>query len=171
MGLFRHNNNYSDKDIPCDYKMSVKSHNINKNWIICVLAALVVILVAIVCSSSLFKTENVAMIISFTATILSIVLSLLAIIYTYLGNIESSGNLSEIRSAVAEIRATEDAIKDNVSNIINHLSYGTSSQSGVSNQINSDPSPEVKSPNNYQAPNNSGSNINSSEENQVEGQS
>lgn len=171
MRQFIRNNNYSDKDIPCDYKMSVKSHNINKNWIICVLAALVVILVAIVCSSSLFETENVAMIMSFTATILSIVLSLLAIIYTYLGNIESSSNLSEIRSAVAEIRATEDAIKDNVSNIINHLSYGTNNQSGVSNQYNSDPSPEVKSPNYSPAIDMSGNNVNSSAENQVEGQS
>lgn len=168
MRLVRHNNNYSDKDIPCDYKMSVKSHNINKNWIICVLAALVVILVAIVCSSSLFKTDNVAMIISFTATILSIVLSLLAIIYTYFGNIESSGNLSEIRSAVAEIRATENAIKDNVSNIINHLSYGSSSQSGVSNQYNNDPSPEVKSPNYTIVTNVSGNNLNNSRDNQVE---
>lgn len=169
MRLVRRNNNYSDKDIPCDYKMSVKSHNINKNWIICVLAALVVILVAIVCSSSLFKTDNVAMIISFTATILSIVLSLLAIIYTYFGNIESSGNLSEIRSAVAEIRATENAIKDNVSNIINHLSYGYSSQSGVSNQYNNDPSPEVKFQNYNQVTNVSGNNVNISRENQVEG--
>jgi len=168
MRLTKRNNNYSDKDIPCDYKMSVKSHNINKNWIICVLAALVVILVAIVCSSSLFKTDNVAMIISFTATILSIVLSLLAIIYTYFGNIESSGNLSEIRSAVAEIRATENAINDNVSNIINHLSYGSSSQGGVSNQYNNDPSPEVKTPNYNQVANVSGSNANNSQDNQVE---
>lgn len=168
MGLVRRNNNYSDKDIPCDYKLSVKSHNINKNWIICVLAALVVILVAIVFSSSLFKTDNVAMIISFTATILSIVLSLLAIIYTYFGNIESSGNLSEIRSAVAEIRATEDAIKDNVSNIINHLSNGNNSQSGVSNQYNNDPSPEVKSPNYTQLSNVSSNNVIISRGNNVE---
>lgn len=168
MRLTKRNNNYSDKDIPCDCQMSVKSHNINKNWIICVLAALVVILVAIVCSSSLFKTDNVAMIISFTATILSIVLSLLAIIYTYFGNIESSGNLSEIRSAVAEIRATENAINDNVSNIINHLSYGSSSQGGVSNQYNNDPSPEVKTPNYNQVANVSGNNANYSQDNQVE---
>ena len=119
MGLFKHNKVSTPemKDNLCRDKLHILAVNINKNWVICILVALVIILSAIICASNLFETKNVAVIISFTATILSIVLSLLAILYSYFGNIESSENLSEIRSAVSEIRATENAIKDFVSSI------------------------------------------------------
>ncbi len=152
MGLFNHRNpETSNKEIPCDYKISVKASNINKNWVICILAAIVITLIAIVCASSLFNSDKVAMIISFTATILSIVLSLLAIIYTYLGNIESSGNLSEIRSAVSEIKATEDAVKGLVSNIVINMSNSANNQTAPSNQFSKEISP-AKTSNNIQVP-------------------
>ena len=131
-------------------KISVKACNINKNWVICLLLAIVIALVAIVCVSSLFNSDKVAMIISFTATILSIVLSLLAIIYTYLGNIESSGNLSEIRSAVSEIKATEDAIKGFVSNIVTNMGNLADNHTTPTNEITKD-NIEVKTSNNSQS--------------------
>lgn len=112
MGRFRLNKASSlQNDNDCAERLHNKVLHINKNWIIGILAILVIILSAVIFSSSLFEKDNVARIISFTATILSIVLSLLAILYSYLGNIESFENLSEIRTAVAEIKATEDAIK------------------------------------------------------------
>lgn len=107
--------------------------HINKNWIIGILATIVIILAAVVLSSQLFDNKNVAMIISFTATILSIVLSLLAILYSYLGNIESADNLSEIRIAVAEIKATEEGIKHFMSSMNNGQS--NKGGGGVSNII------------------------------------
>lgn len=118
MGLFRRNK----KAIPveddiCAEKMHNKAMHINKNWAICILLIVVIILSAVIISSNLFEPKKVSTIISFTATILSIVLSLLAILYSYLGNIESFDNLSEIRTAVAEIKATEEGIKHFMSNI------------------------------------------------------
>lgn len=122
-----------------------KTHNrivhINKNWIIGILGILVLTLTAVILTCDIFKKDNVSLIISFTATILSIVLSLLAIVYSTLYNIESSGNLSEIRSAVSEIRVTEeslkremqrlnvgvDNVKDNMSSMSNQLASGISS--------------------------------------------
>lgn len=134
MGLLRRNkkNNPRGADA-CEEKMSNKASHINKNWIIGILAALVIILVAVILSSKLFNNKNVAMVISFTATILSIVLSLLAILYSYLGNISSSDNLSEIRIAVAEIKATENDIKHFMSNL--PLGNANGGPNGVSNKI------------------------------------
>lgn len=137
MGLFRRNklSNPETKDNPCEGKLHILAVNINKNWVICILAALVIILSAVIFASNLFETKNVAIIISFTATILSIVLSLLAILYSYFGNIDSSENLSEIRSAVSEIRATENAIKDFVSSINLGMNAFNSSFQNISNQV------------------------------------
>ena len=134
MGLFRRNNKVMPQvDSVCVEKMHNKALHINKNWTIGVLALLVIILSAIILSSNLFKDKNVATIITFTATILSIVLSLLAIIYSYLGNIESFENLSEIRTAVAEIKATEEGIKHFMSNIpFGNVNGGTN---GASNKV------------------------------------
>lgn len=118
MGLIRQNKASKPQGSnDCVEKMHNKALHINKNWVIGILAILVIILSAIIFSSELFEKDNVARIISFAATILSIVLSLLAILYSYLGNIESFENLSEIRTAVAEIKATEDAIKHFISNM------------------------------------------------------
>lgn len=134
MGLFRHNKAIKPQDKnDCAEKMHNKALHINKNWIIGILAILVIVLSAVVFSSGLFEKNNIARIISFTATILSIVLSLLAILYSYLGNIESFENLSEIRTAVAEIKATEDAIKHFISSMNNGgVNGGTK---GASNKI------------------------------------
>lgn len=132
-----------------------KTHNrvvhINKNWVICILGVLVLVLSAVILTCDIFNKDNVSLIISFTATILSIVLSLLAIVYSTLYNIESSGNLSEIRSAVSEIRVTEEAlkremqklnigvdkVKDNVSNMNNQLASGISSVAANVSNFNS----------------------------------
>lgn len=122
MGLLRHNKaTKPQEENNCSEKMSNKASHINKNWIIGILTISVVVLIAIILSSDIFKDKNVATIISFTATILSIVLSLLAILYSYLGNIDSFNNLSEIRAAVAEIKATEEGIK----HFISSLNLGT----------------------------------------------
>lgn len=118
----------------CAEKMHNKALHINKNWVIGILAILVIILSAIIFSSELFEKDNVARIISFTATILSIVLSLLAILYSYLGNIESFENLSEIRTAVAEIKATEDAIK----HFISSMGGVNGGPKGASNKVEED---------------------------------
>lgn len=125
----------------CKEKTHNKIVHINKNWVIGILGILVLVLTAVILTSDIFKKDNVSLIISFTATILSIVLSLLAIVYSTLYNIESSGNLSEIRSAVSEIRVTEEAlkremqrlnigvdnVKDNMSSMSNQLASGISS--------------------------------------------
>lgn len=133
MGLLRSNKASKPQDNnDCAEKMHNKALHINKNWIIGILAILVIVLSAVIFSSDLFEKDNVAKIISFTATILSIVLSLLAILYSYLGNLESFENLSEIRTAVAEIKATEDAIKHFISSM--NLS-GANGDKGVSNKI------------------------------------
>ena len=137
MGLFKRNNANRTEENPCAEKQHILAVNINKNWVICILAALVIILCAIICTSELFKTEKVAVIISFTATILSIVLSLLAILYSYFGNLESSENLSEIRSAVSEIRATENAIKEFISSINVGMNAFNTNMNNISNQVNS----------------------------------
>lgn len=135
MGVFRHNKATTSQEyIDCAEKMRNKVLNINKNWVIGVLAILVIVLSAVIFSSELFEKDNVARIISFTATILSIVLSLLAILYSYLGNIESFENLSEIRTAVAEIKATEDAIK----HFISSMSGANEGAKGTSNKVEED---------------------------------
>lgn len=132
MGLFRRSKaSTPQNNADCAEKMHNKVSHINKNWIIGILAILVIILSAVILSSSLFEKDNVARIISFTATILSIVLSLLAILYSYLGNIESFENLSEIRSAVAEIKATEDAIK----HFMSGMGAGNGGAQGASNKF------------------------------------
>lgn len=134
MGLFRRNKATKPQDYnDCAEKMHNKALHINKNWIIGILLILVIVLSAVVFSSELFERNNVARIISFTATILSIVLSLLAILYSYLGNIESFENLSEIRTAVAEIKATEDAIKHFISNM--NMGSADGGDKGASNKI------------------------------------
>lgn len=135
----------------CKEKIHNRIVHINKNWVIGILGILVLILTAIIFSCDIFNRENVSLIISFTATILSIVLSLLAIVYSTLYNIESSGNLSEIRSAVSEIRVTEEAlkremqrlnvgvdnVKDNMSSMSNQLASGISSVATNVSNINS----------------------------------
>ncbi len=134
MGLFKRNKAIRHQDDnDCAGKMHNKALHINKNWIIGILAILVIILSAIILSSDLFEDKNVATIISFTATILSIVLSLLAILYSYLGNIESFENLSEIRAAVAEIKATEEGIKHFISSL--NLGALTVGSSGASSKV------------------------------------
>jgi hypothetical protein len=128
----------------CKEKMDNSIRNIHKNWVIGILSFLVIVLSAIIISSCLFDKENVSTIISFTATILSIVLSLLAILYSYFGSMESSYNLSEIRSAVAEIKATEDAIKhfmssghnDNQSERSNRVDDGIVNETPTNNRQN-----------------------------------
>lgn len=139
-----------------------KTHNrivhINKNWVIGILGILVLVLTAVILTGDIFNKDNVSLIITFTATILSIVLSLLAIVYSTLYNIESSGNLSEIRSAVSEIRVTEEAlkremqrlnigvdnVKDNMSNMSNQLASGISSVATNVSNINSQMVTNVK---------------------------
>lgn len=134
MGLLRRNKaTMPQDDNDCVGKMHNKALHINKNWIIGILAILVIVLSAIILSSDLFKDKNVATIISFTATILSIVLSLLAILYSYLGNIESFENLSEIRAAVAEIKATEEGIKHFISSL--NLGAVTGGSSDASSKV------------------------------------
>lgn len=120
----------------CAENMHNKSVHINKNWIIGILAFLVIILSAVIFSSNLFQNKNIATIISFSATILSIVLSLLAILYSYLGNIESSKNQSEIRIAVAEIKATEEGIKHFMSSI--NMGNSGEGNNKASNKIEED---------------------------------
>ena len=96
MGIFRRNKATKPQEhIECSERMHNNASHINKNWIIGILAIFVIALSAVIFSSDLFEKDNIARIISFTATILSIVLSLLAILYSYLGNIESFENLSE----------------------------------------------------------------------------
>lgn len=147
MGLFRRNMATHPLEInDCAEKMHNKALHINKNWIIGILAILVVLLSAIIFSSELFEKNNVARIISFTATILSIVLSLLAILYSYLGNIESFENLSEIRTAVAEIKATEDAIKHFISSM--NLGGINGAVKGASNKIKEETTNSAKPSNN-----------------------
>lgn len=137
----------------CKEKIHNRIVHINKNWVIGILGILVLALSAIILTCDIFNKDNVSLIISFTATILSIVLSMLAIVYSTLYNIESSGNLSEIRSAVSEIRVTEeslkremqrlnigvDNVKDNVSSMSNQLASGISSVatnvSNINNQM------------------------------------
>ena len=135
----------------CKEKIQNTIVHVNKNWVICILVILVLTLISVILTCDLFNKDNVSLIISFTATILSIVLSLLAIIYSTLYNIESSGNLSEIRSAVSEIRVTEEAlkremqrlnigvdnVKDNMSNMSNQLASGISNVATNVSNINS----------------------------------
>lgn len=135
----------------CKDKTHNKIVHTNKNWVIGILGILVLVLTAVILTCDVFNKDNVSLIISFTATILSIVLSLLAIVYSTLYNIESSGNLSEIRSAVSEIRVTEEAlkreiqrlnigvdnVKDNVSSMSNQLASGISSVATNVSNINS----------------------------------
>lgn len=145
MGLFRRNKAVlPQEENECAEKMHNKALHINKNWIIGILAILVMILSAIILSSDLFKDKNVSVIISFTATILSIVLSLLAILYSYLGNIESFDNLSEIRAAVVEIKATEEGIKHFISN----LNLGGSAPGGNDASSKVDENKDTKTPSN-----------------------
>lgn len=151
MGLSKRNKvTRPQESSDCAEKMHNKVSHINKNWVIGILAIIVVVLIAIVFSSRLFEKNNVARIISFTATILSIVLSLLAILYSYLGNIESFENLSEIRSAVSEIKATEDAIKHFISNMNVGMTAGGTN--GASNKIE-DENNKKKAPANNSATN------------------
>ena len=145
MGLFRRNKAIlPQEENGCAEKMHNKALHINKNWIIGILAILVIILSAIILSSDLFKDKNVSVIISFTATILSIVLSLLAILYSYLGNIEAFDNLSEIRAAVVEIKATEEGIKHFISNL--NLVGSTPGGNGASSKVNENK--DTKTPSN-----------------------
>lgn len=145
MGLYRRNKAVlPQEENECAEKMHNKALHINKNWIIGILAILVIILSAIILSSDLFKDKNVSVIISFTATILSIVLSLLAILYSYLGNIESFDNLSEIRAAVVEIKATEEGIKHFISN----LNLGGSAPEGNGASSKVDENKDTKTPSN-----------------------
>lgn len=123
----------------CKEKISNKIVHINKNWIICILAIVVIILCAIIFTSQLFESKNVSLIISYTATILSIVLSLLAIFYSTIHNVESTSNLSEIRSAVAEIKATEDAMKNLMQNINQGVNSVNTNMAKISNQLSSPP--------------------------------
>lgn len=137
MGQIRQNKAVKPQESnDCAEKMHNKALHINKNWVIGILAILVIILTAVIFSSGLFDKNNVARIISFTATILSIVLSLLAILYSYLGNIESFENLSEIRTAVAEIKATEDAIKHFISSM--GMGGVNGESGGASNKVEED---------------------------------
>lgn len=141
MGLFRRNKAIKPQDENASAeKMHNRASHINKNWIIGILAFLVIILSAVILSSDLFKDKNVSTIITFTATILSIVLSLLAILYSYLGNLESFENLSEIRTAVAEIKATEEGIKHFMSNIPFGNGNGPSSKVDDNKETNKTPS-------------------------------
>ena len=149
MGLFRRNKAIrpqEEKD--CAERMHNRALHINKNWIIGILSILVIILSAVILSSELFKDKNVSTIITFTATILSIVLSLLAILYSYLGNIESFENLSEIRTAVAEIKATEEGIKHFMSNI--PFGNGNGGGNGASSKVD-DNKETNKTPSNNKA--------------------
>lgn len=166
MGLFRRNKSTVQKeDDKCADKMHNKASHINKNWIIGILAALVIILIAVILSSELFDNKNVAMVISFTATILSIVLSLLAILYSYLGNIESADNLSEIRIAVAEIKATEEGIKHFMSNM--NLGNTNGGVNGASNKIVEEKKSNTPTANNItiDAENGDATNISNAKEN------
>lgn len=149
MGLFRRNKAIKlQKENDCAEKMYNRTLHINKNWIIGILAFLVIILGAVILSSDLFKDKNVSTIITFSATILSIVLSLLAILYSYLGNIESFENLSEIRTAVAEIKATEDGIKHFMSSI--SFGNGNGGGNGVSSKV--EDNKENETPSNNKTP-------------------
>lgn len=135
MGLNNNKTTLQETDNVFEEEIKKKLVNNNKNWIICILVAIVLVLIAIVIASQLFDKKNVSLIISYTTSILSIVLSLLAILYSYHGNVESSRNLSEIRSAVAEIRATEDAIKSIIQMIDMGVSNVNTNMSIIGNQI------------------------------------
>jgi len=95
----------------CKEKTHTRIVHINKNWVIGILGMLVLALIAVILTCNIFNKDNVSLIISFTSTTLSIVLSLLTIVYSTLFDIGSSGNLSEIRSAVSQIRVTEESLK------------------------------------------------------------
>lgn len=119
----------------CEEKLKGRLANNNKNWVICILVLIALILVAVILASRLFDTSNVSLVITFTATILSIVLSLFAILYSFHGIVESSRNLGEIRSAVAEIKATEEAIKSIIQMIDRGVSDVNANMNFIGNQI------------------------------------
>lgn len=90
-------------------------------WIICILAVLIIILLAYILTYRVMCADILMEYISFASVILSITLSIFAILYTYTSNTEIQRQFDKMNSAADRINSTSKELDKNMNIILSHL--------------------------------------------------